>query len=207
MSPFTTLPIRYRLAAAAGVSILAVAGCSSGSSAVSTGASTTSTGAAAPSSTARSSPATGSGQVLPVSTNPITNTATAKTLSITQLVVENNVDSAGKAAPDHVEIQLKNAGSTALTGFEVYYTETDATTKASESYFTKLPASFSIPAGGSRTIHFDNSGATDHFPVNKFDLYHTSKNALDIAVEVSATGAAPVTRTVHKAAGGAETAD
>ena len=147
-------------------------------------------------------------QVFPVKTDPINNTATAQTLKITNFLVENNVDPATKKiAPDHVEIALKNTGSKSLSGFEVYYTFTDATTKATESYYKKLPASFSIPAGGSRTIHFDNTGQPDHFPVNKFSLYNTSKNALTVSVKVSATGAAPQTSTVKKAAGGAEGAN
>ncbi len=64
-----------------------------------------------------------------------------------------------------------------------------------------------VDAGGSRTIHFDSTGATDHFPVNKYSLYYTSTNAMDVTVEVSAQGAAPVTTTVAKDAGGAEVPD
>lgn len=191
------IPARYRLAAAAGLALLALTACGS-----STAAST------APASVAQSAAGgVTAGGVLPVKVNPISNVASAKTLSIAQLLVENNVGASGKVAPDHIEVHLKNTGSTTLSGFEVYYTETDATTKATENYYTKLPSSFTIAAGASETIHFDNSGAPGHFPVNKFDSYHTSKNAIDITVEVSATGAAPVTATVTKAAGGAETAD
>ena len=60
---------------------------------------------------------------------------------------------------------------------------------------------------GTRIAHFDNTGATDHFPVNKFSLYSTSKNAMDVTVIVSAEGAAVQTATVKKDAGGAENPD
>lgn len=196
MYALPTIPARYRLAVA-GLSLLALTAC----------------GSSAPSSTApaslgsTSSRGVTAGAVLPVKSNPITSSATAKTLSITKLLVENNLDASGKVAPDHIELHLNDTGSATLGGLEVYYTETDTTTKATESYYTKLPPSVTIAAGGSKTIHFDNSGAPGHFPVNKFDIYHTSKSGIGITVEVSAAGAAPVKATVTKAAGGAETAD
>lgn len=196
MHALRTIPARYRRAAVAGLSVLALSACG-----------TSSPASAAPASTRSAAGGVGAGGVLPVKTNPISNPATAQTLSITKLVVENNVNASGKVAPDHIEVHLSNTGPTALGGFEVYYTETDTVTNASESYYTRLPASFTIPAGVSRAIHFDNSGAPGHFPVNRFDLYHTSKNALQITVEVSANSAAPVTAAVQKSAGGAETAD
>ncbi len=128
-------------------------------------------------------------------------------MKIDSVLVENNVDASGNAADDHLEIAVTNTGSTELAGFEVYYTFTDPTAGTSESYYTKLPDTFTVPAGTSRTIHFDNSGATDHFPVNEFSIYATSLNALDVQVEVSAQGAAPQTATVQKDAGGEETSD
>lgn len=197
MHALSPIPTRHRLGVVVALSAIALTAC----------------GSSSPGSAAASSPAAGAvvqgvaGGVLPAKSNPIKNPATAQTLSITKLLVENNVDASGKVAPDHIEVHLRNTGSTTLGGLEVYYTETDTVTKASEGYYTKLPASFTVPAGASKTIHFDNSGAPGHFPVNKFDLYHTSKNALKITVEVSASGAAPATATVQKAAGGAETAD
>lgn len=199
MFTFVRAPVRYRLLAAAGVCALALSACSSSSGA---------TAGPAGSSASSSAGSASNQQVLPVKTDPINNTATAQTLKITNFMVENNVDpTTNKVVPDHLQIALKNTGATALSGFEVYYTFTDTVTKATESYYTKLPASFSIPANGATTIHFDDSGQPHHFPVNKFDLYHTSKNALTVTAKVSATGAAPQTRTVNKAAGGAETAN
>lgn len=147
------------------------------------------------------------GPVLPVTTNPITNSSTVKALTIDAVLVENNVDSAGKTTSDHLEIALSNTGSSELTQFEVYYTFTDPTTNITESYYTQLLGSFTIPAGTKRIIHFDNSGAVDHYPVNKFSLYYTDTNAMKVTVTVSATGAAMQTATIQKDAGGPETAD
>jgi len=97
--------------------------------------------------------------VLPVTTNPISNSSTAQTLKITSVLVENNVDPVtGKAAEDHLEITLTNTGPTELSGFEVYTTYTDPTDKISESYYTALPATFTIAPGANRVAHFD---ATD----------------------------------------------
>ena len=152
--------------------------------------------------------ATGTSQVLPVTDNPITNDATAQTLKIDSVLVENNVDpDTGKAVDDHLEIAVSNTGTTELGGVEVFTTFKDPTAQQSESYYTKLPADFTIPAGGSRTVHFDNSGAIDHFPANKYSLYSTSTNAMDVTVMVSATGAAVQTATVKKDPGGAENPD
>ena len=143
-------------------------------------------------------------QVLPVTTNPIVNASTAPGVKIDSVMVENNVDASNKAVNDHIEIGLQNTGTAQLGGFEVFYTVTDPTAKLSESYYTKLPPTFTISPAGRRTVHFDNTGVPDHFPVNKFGLFLTSKNALEIKVTVSAVGAAPQTASAHKSAGGAE---
>ena len=76
--------------------------------------------------------------------------------------------------------------------------------KISESYYTALPATFTIAPGATRVAHFDATGATDHFPVNKYSLFSTSKNALDVEVVVSTIGAAVQTTTLKKDAGRAE---
>ncbi|MDE0805070.1 MAG: hypothetical protein OSA99_17320 [Acidimicrobiales bacterium] len=182
---------------------LGLAACGGGGSSAPTAATDTTT--TNPTTDAPS--ADSAGQVLPVTSNPITNTATDKTLTIDSVLVENNVDTSGAAADDHLEIAVSNTGSTDLTAVEVYYTITDPTTSTSESYYTDLGADFTVPAGGSRTIHFDNTGATDHFPANQYSLYYTSTNQLDVEVEVSAQGAAVQTATVNKDAGGAEVPD
>jgi len=173
----------------------------------STADTTNGTTAAAPAGTDGGTSAPAGGPVLPVADNPISNTSTVQALKIDSVLVENNVDSTGKATSDHLEIALTNTGTTELTAFEVYYTFTDPTTNVTENYYAKLPADFTIPAGGQRTAHFDNTSAPDHFPVNEFSLYHTDANALDVTVTVSATDAATQTTTLQKDAGGPETAD
>lgn len=188
---------RRTVLAAAAIAAAGVLGACSGGSNNPTGATA---------NAATQTPATG--QVLPVSSNPITNNATADGLAIKSVLVENNVNPAtGKDAPDHLEIALANSGSVELRGVEVFYTFQDPKTGASDSYYLKLPDTFAIPAGVTRIVHFDNSGAPDHFPVNKFSLYHTDTNPLTVTVTVSATGAKVQTATINKDAGGAETAD
>jgi len=201
--PSNTQAFRRRAVALASIALVGVAGaagCSSTSDA-SGAASTTSTAVASGAPVSSS----GSDQVLPVNANPISNSSTAPTLKITSVLVENNVDpSTGKAAEDHLEITLTNTGSVELSGFEVYTTYTDPTDKISESYYTALPSTFTIAPGATRVAHFDATGAPDHFPVNKFSLYSSATNALDVEVVVSATGAAVQTTTLKKDAGGAE---
>jgi hypothetical protein len=190
----TTTHIRpsLRIAAVALVAGIGLAACGSSSSNGTGSSSKTTAGGA-------------STQVLPVTTNPIKNTSTVKALEITSVLVEDNVDAdTGKAADDHLEVALKNTGSAPLTNVEVFYTFTDTKTSVAESYYTKLPASFTVPANGDRIAHFDNTGETDHFPVNKYSIYATSKNALDVDVTVSAAGAAIATKTAKKDAGGSE---
>jgi len=173
-----------------------LSGC--GGSAAKAGTTTVSNGAGGGASTA---------QVLPVADNPISNTATAKGLKIASVLVENNEDPATKkAVDDHLEVVLENTGASVLTAVEVYYSFTDSKDKSTEGFYTKLPSSFTVAAGGTRTVHFDNTGATDHFPVSKYSLYSTSKNALDVSVTVSAEAVAVQTATVKKDAGGAENA-
>ena len=147
------------------------------------------------------------GQVLPVTANPINNASTNATMSIQSVLVENNADADGKATSDHLEIAITNTGATELGGFEVFYTFTDPTTAVSESYYAKLPDTFTIAAGATRIAHFDNTGAADHFPVNDYSLYYIDTNALDVSVVVSAADAAVQTAILQKDAGGAETVD
>ena len=171
------------------------------------GGSTTTGSGGNPSGTPAASTGQSAGAVLPVTDNPITNTSTTQSLTIDSVLVENNEDPSGKAVDDHLEIAVTNTGTTDLSGFEVYYTITDPKTSDTESYYSQLPADFVIAGGDSRVIHFDNTGAADHFPVNQYSLYYTDPNALDLTVEVSATDSAPQTLTVAKDAGGAEEAD
>ncbi len=200
-------PTRRRAFAVAGLAAAAglLAACGGGSG---TSASPTTANAAQPAGNASTIVTGSDSAVLPVNSNPITNTATTATLQIAQVLVENNVDPAtGKVTSDHLEIQLANSGGTDLGDVEIYYTYRDPASGASESYYAKLPADFAIPKGGSRTIHFDGVSGPDHLPVNKFSLYYTDTNALEVTVTASANGAAIQTKTVNKDAGGAETVD
>ena len=210
----TTKPIprQHRLRGRLGAGLLAAAALagSAGLLAACGGSSTpdaSPTTTASSDSTGMSTPSAAAGQVLPVDTNPITNPATAQAFTIDSVLVENNEDGNGNAVDDHLEITLTNTSNTDLNGFEVFYTYDDPTDGISESYYAQLPADFTVASGATRVIHFDNTGATDHFPVNAFSLYYTDVNALDVTVEVSATDAAPQTATVRRDAGGAEVPD
>lgn len=185
-------------------------GGSSGSAASSVPAATGAETSSMPGSAAPTTPAAPASisPVLPVKGNPIVNGSTVEALAIEEVLVENNVaEGGGGDAPDHLEVALRNTGSAPLTGFEVYYTIRDPKTKDSESYYVRLPDSFTIAPGAERVAHFDGTRATDHFPVNTFSLYYTDTNALDVTVVVSALDAAPQTARVRKDAGGAEEAD
>jgi hypothetical protein len=178
-----------------------------GSAASNTADTTGATTAVSPAGTDAGTTAPAGGPVLPVADNPISNTSTVQALKIDSVLVENNVDSSGKTASDHLEIALTNTGTAELTAFEVFYTFTDQTKNITESYYTKLPESFTIPAGGKRIVHFDNTGALDHFPVSEFSLYYTDTNVLQVAVTVSAIDSAVQTTSIQKDAGGPEVAD
>ncbi len=163
------------------------------------GASTATPGAPA----ATTSSGTGA-QVLPVASNPISNSSTAAGLTITKALVENNVSAeTGKAASDHLEIELRNTTSKRLTEIAVYFKITDPSKKVSEGYYTKLTG-FTLAPGATRVAHFDQTGARDHYPVNKYSLYYTDKNALVVDIVASASGLKPATFTVKKDSGGAE---
>jgi hypothetical protein len=170
------------------------------------------TPAASPSPMAMGSPVavpaeckpTADGLVLPVASNPITNTSKDPGLKIDKVLVEDNVDPAtGKDAADHLEIALSNESDKELSGFVVYYEITDLITEAKEGYCSAL-TDFTIPAGEQRSVHFDTTGAEGHFPDNEFSIYHSSLNEMQVDVTVSADGVAPQTATVKKDAGGDE---
>jgi hypothetical protein len=148
--------------------------------------------------------ASGSARVLPVKGNPISNSSTAPGLTITKALVENNVSpDTGKAVPDHLEIALQNTSGKPLDKLEIYYEITDPGKHVSEGYHTVLEG-FTIRPGATRVVHFDETGAQDHFPVNKYSLYYTDKNELVVKVTASAPGVKPATFTVKKDAAGAE---
>lgn len=153
---------------------------------------------------ASTTPPAAIGQVLPVPKNPISNASTAPGLTITKALVENNVSpDTGKTVDDHLEIALRNTSSKPLERIGVYYKITDPAKGVSEGYYTKLDG-VTINPGAGRVVHFDNTGAADHYPVNKYSLYYTDKNVLVVDVIASAPDVKPATFTVKKDAGGAE---
>lgn len=210
---------RKTLAAIGAVGLLsavAIAGCSSSATTSPTQAAapasstsavpaTTTPGASAPAASApASAPA---GVVLPVTSNPIVNTATAATLEISFAGVEDLVDPAtGKAIDDRLMLTLKNTGTTPLTGVEVYYEMTDVVTGQTEAYYQKLDG-LAIPAGQETTVYFDNTTDPGHYPENQFSLFRSSTNEVDFAIQVSATGAQIATATAVKATGTGEKVD
>ncbi len=161
-------------------------------------------GRSTPSPTGTAPGAPANGQVLPVPTNPITTTGKASTLTITKALVENNVSpQTGKGVTDHLEVALMNSGSTPLSQIEVYYKVSDPAKKLSEGYFAKL-SGVTIAPGATEIVNFDQAKGSGHFPVNKFGLYYTDKNALVVDVTAASPDARPTTFTVKKDAGGAE---
>lgn len=189
---------------AIGLTVAVASGCGGGGSpsASSTPApATTAPTATAPTAT---TPSGGTAQVLPVPGNPISNSSTAAGLTITKVLVENNVSpDTGKAVGDHLEIALENTSTKPLDQIAIYYKFTDKAKARSEGYYTKLDG-VTIQPGTTRVVHFDNTGATDHYPVNKYSLYYTDKNALLTDVTASSPNVKVATFTVKKAAGGAE---
>jgi hypothetical protein len=180
---------------AVALTALVIAGCGGGTSGSSTSSGKTpAAGASAP----------GSKNVLPIAKDPIKNTSTTPGLTITKALVENNTSPAtGKVVDDHLEVVLKNTSAKPLDNLELYYKITDPAKGASEGYYAKL-SGFSIQPGASRVAHFDNSGTTDHYPVNKYSLYYTDKNALVVDITASSPNVKPATFTVKKDSGGAE---
>jgi len=139
-------------------------------------------------------------------TNPIQETSTTVGFTIDKILVENNQLANGSAAPDHLELTVTNTTNAAISNFDVYYTITDPTTSVVQSYYRTLP-DFTVAAGETKAIHFDNASEPDHFSVNPNSLYYTDTNALDFEVTLHAKGFAPQTATVTKDAGGAEAPD
>ncbi len=122
-------------------------------------------------------------------------------ITITDARVEDN------ATADHLEITLKNTGSSDLSGFDVYFTITDHVTGAVEAYYVVLTG-LTVPAGASATVHFDNDTTqVNHYYGNMNGLFGTSANGLTFDVQLHATGFQPITFTVEKAQGTAEVAD
>jgi hypothetical protein len=158
----------------------------------------------ASSTTTDTTSTTRAGGVLPVARNPISNASAAAGLTITKVLVENNVSpESGKAVPDHLEVSLRNTSATPLKGIGLYYKITDRTKGVSQGYYTILDG-LTIEPGATRVVHFDDTGAAGHYPVDKYSLYYTDRNALVVAVTASAPHLKPATFTVRKDSADAE---
>ncbi len=144
--------------------------------------------------------------VLPVTVDPIQNAATAAGLTVSKVMLEDNTDPSGAAIGDRLQFTIGNDTAAALSGLEVFYTMTDTTTGAAESYFQPLDG-LTVPANGSVTVYFDNDAGAGHFPENKFSLYRSSLNQVDFIVELSAPGLKIATGMGSKSAGAGEQAD
>jgi len=135
-----------------------------------------------------------------------TDGANAK-FKIKELLVENNFDYAkNKDANDHLELLVVNQSGQSLDHFSMFYQITDKDSGKVESYMLPL-SGFSIPANSESRIHVDDSGNDGHFRENPNGMYRTSDAAKTFDVTLKADGFAPVTATVNKDKGGAETAD
>ena len=205
------------LGAAGLLTAATVTGCSTASSTSPTSAAASSTPAAsapaasqpAASQSTASQPAASAptGVVLPVTSNPIVNTATASTLEVSFAGVEDLTDpTTGKAINDRLMLTLKNTGATPMTRLEVYYEMTDVVTGAKEAYYQKLDGT-TIPPGQETTVYFDNQTDPGHFPENQFSLFRSSNNEVDFAIQVSAPDAKIATATAVKATGTGEKVD
>jgi predicted small lipoprotein YifL len=135
--------------------------------------------------------------------NPINESSTTVGFTIDTILVENNQNADGSDAPDHLEVTVTNTTGADITNFDVYYTITDPTTSTMQSYYRTLPG-FTLAAGETQAIHFDNTGEPGHFSVNPNSAYYTDTNELVVEVTLHADGFAPQTASVTKDAGGAE---
>ncbi len=133
--------------------------------------------------------------------SPSENSTTPLPVQITDVRVEDNF----KAA-DHLEISLKNTGTTALELDACFITITDKKTGATEKYFVDMHA-FSVKPRTKETLHFDNGTASGHFPGNNNGLYRTAADGLIFSVTLQSTGFKPFQLEVEKAPGTAEVAD
>ena len=187
----------------AGLSLVALAGCSSGPSATTQPSSSPQTQGA----TNAGANGQADGPVLPVEKNPITNTSIEPGLEVLSSAVEDNVDPVtGAPIADRLQIELGNNTGKDLTGFEVFYTMTDITTGQIENYYQALTG-YTLKANSTATIEFDGSPSAGHYPDNAFSLYRTSANQVDFEIEVSADGVKPATGSATKGPGAGDAAD
>lgn len=100
--------------------------------------------------------------------------------------------------------KCKNTGTADITtGWDLYYTLTDAVTKDVQSFYLPLDG-FSVKAGQTVHLHVDTTGEPGHFRADPNSMFYTGENATKVEVTLHATGYAPQTASVQKDAAGAE---
>jgi hypothetical protein len=145
--------------------------------------------------------------VVPVGKNPIVNTSKVAGISIISAMVQDNVDpKTKKAITDRLLITVVNKGSKPATGFEIFYSMTDSTTKATENYYLPLTG-FTLKAGATGYLNFDGKAGVGHYPENKFSLYRSSTNEVKFNIQLSAKGYKIATSTAVKDKGTGEKVD
>jgi hypothetical protein len=138
---------------------------------------------------------------------PVVESTGVSDFSIKELMVENNYDPIeNKAAPDHLEIILKNNGQQDISNFTVFYIITDTKTNSKESYLLSLKG-FILNKGQEESVHIDISGKSGHFRANPNSIYYTTTDELEFNVTVNANGHQAEKAYVKKGAGGAEVPD
>jgi hypothetical protein len=145
--------------------------------------------------------------------NPIAQKGKAGGPVIESAKVEDNFDPVSKkGVSDHLEIAVKNPGSTPLQGLQLYYTVKDSTTGKTESYYRNYE-SFKLPQGATTVLHLDDTGDANatanatHFRANPNALLYKSQNVKTLTIQIASKGYAPSTVSIKKDAGGAEKAD
>lgn len=136
--------------------------------------------------------------------NPIKESSAKVGFKINSIVVENNVDAGGAAAPDHLELTVTNtAGADIGSGFELYYTLTDTVTGTVQSFYLPLPG-FALKTGETVHLHVDDATAAGHFRADPNSMFYTGKNAVKVEATLHTPSFAPQTTGIQKDAAGAE---
>ena len=129
------------------------------------------------------------------------NSKTPLSVKVQDARVEDNFK-----ASDHLEITLKNTGSSDIIFQDCMINITDKMSGNNESYYVDMKA-YTLKGGSKDTIHFDNGKDAGHFPGNINGLYRTAADGLIFDVSLHSKGFAPLQVQAEKAPGTAEVAD
>lgn len=138
--------------------------------------------------------------------NQIKNNSTTPGLVIKSLTVENNVDSNGQPASDHIEVSIENTSGSTMKSLESYVTMTDQKTGSKEGYFVPLTG-LSLMPNQTVTVHYNGGSGNNHYALTHNSMYYKSADAITVSVQISLPGFATQTQSVTKSPGGAETKD